>query len=219
MTGKKNLIKNKNKISSFIKDNLNLLVDESLSRVVLLKIGADELKQSKKKELFESIFSQPFELDEEKKISIKRKLAEIDKNTESLSDMIARSSKLIMASTASVIKKTETDIYATMSKIVDRIEKIEKSNNLYALTMACSEEIDNLTINENLLVSKNVDYYRLSTQQAQLQLFVDGILQTNDTADKGDYLLTLDENRNVVVTFHEIVHEGATISIFAVKSR
>ena len=128
-------------------------------------------------------------------------------------------SKLIMASTTSVIKKTETDIYATMSKIVDRIEKIEKSNNLYALTMACSEEIDNLTINENLLVSKNVDYYRLSTQQAQLQLFVDGILQTNDTADKGDYLLTLDENCNVVVAFHEIVHEGATISIFAVKSR
>ena len=213
------MIKNKNKISSFIKDNLTLLVDESLSRVVLLKISADELKQSKKKELFESIFSQPFELDEEKKISIKRKLAEIDKNTESLSDMIARSSKLIMASTTSVIKKTETDIYATMSKIVDRIEKIEKSNNLYALTMACSEEIDNLTINENLLVSKNVDYYRLSTQQAQLQLFVDGILQTNDTADKGDYLLTLDENCNVVVTFHEIVHEGATISIFAVKSR
>lgn len=213
------MIKNKNKISSFIKDNLNLLVDESLSRVVLLKISADELKQSKKKELFESIFSQPFELDEEKKISIKRKLAEIDKSTESLSDMIARSSKLIMASTTSVIKKTETDIYATMSKIVDRIEKIEKSNNLYALTMACSEEIDNLTINENLLVSKNVDYYRLSTQQAQLQLFVDGILQTNDTADKGDYLLTLDENCNVVVTFHEIVHEGATISIFAVKSR
>ena len=213
------MTKNKNNISSFIKDNLNLLVDESLSRVVLLKISADELKQSKKKELFESIFSQPFELDEEKKISIKRKLAEIDKSTESLSDMIARSSKLIMASTTSVIKKTETDIYATMSKIVDRIEKIEKSNNLYALTMACSEEIDNLTINENLLVSKNVDYYRLSTQQAQLQLFVDGILQTNDTADKGDYLLTLDENCNVVVAFHEIVHEGATISIFAVKSR
>lgn len=219
MTGKKNLIKNKNKISSFIKDNLNLLVDESLSRVVLLKISADELKQSKKKELFESIFSQPFELDEEKKISIKRKLAEIDKNTESLSDMIARSSKLIMASTTSVIKKTETEIYATMSKIVDRIEKIEKSNNLYALTMICSEEIDNFTINENLLVSKNVDYYRLGTQQAQLQLFVDGILQTNDTADKGDYLLTLDENSNVVVAFHEIVPDGATISIFAVKSR
>jgi hypothetical protein len=219
LTGKKNLIKNKNKISSFIKDNLNLLVDESLSRVVLLKISADELKQSKKKELFESIFSQPFELDEEKKISIKRKLAEIDKNTESLSDMIARSSKLIMTSTTSVIKKAETDIYATMSKIVDRIEKIEKSNNLYALTMICSEEIDNLTISENLLVSKNVDYYNLGVQQAQLQLFVDGILQTNDTADKGDYLLTLDENSNVVVAFHEIVPDGATISIFAVKSR
>lgn len=219
MTGKKNLIKNKNKISSFLKDNLNLLVDESLSRVVLLKISADELKQSKKKELFESMFSQPFELDEEKKISIKRKLAEIDKNTESLSDMIARSSKLIMASTTSVIKKAETDIYATMSKIVDRIEKIEKSNNLYALTMICSEEIDNLTISEKLLVGKNVDYYNLGVQQAQLQLFVDGILQTNDTADKGDYLLTLDENSNVVVAFHEIVPDGATISIFAVKSR
>lgn len=213
------MIKNKNKISSFLKDNLNLLVDESLSRVVLLKISADELKQSKKKELFESMFSQPFELDEEKKISIKRKLAEIDKNTESLSDMIARSSKLIMASTTSVIKKAETDIYATMSKIVDRIEKIEKSNNLYALTMICSEEIDNLTISEKLLVGKNVDYYNLGVQQAQLQLFVDGILQTNDTADKGDYLLTLDENSNVVVAFHEIVPDGATISIFAVKSR
>jgi len=213
------LIKNKNKISSFLKDNLNLLVDESLSRIVLLKIGAEELKQSKKKELFESIFSQPFELDEEKKISIKRKLTEIDKNTESLSDMITRSSKLIMASTTSVIKKTETDIYATMSKIVDRIEKIEKSNNLYALTMICSEEIDSLTINENLLVSKNVDYYSLGAQQAQLQLFVDGILQTNDTADKGDYLLALDEDCNVVVSFHEMVPDGATISIFAVKSR
>ena len=124
-----------------------------------------------------------------------------------------------MASTTSVIKKAETDIYATMSKIVDRIEKIEKSNNLYALTMICSEEIDNLTISEKLLVGKNVDYYNLGVQQAQLQLFVDGILQTNDTADKGDYLLTLDENSNVVVAFHEIVPDGATISIFAVKSR
>ena len=213
------MIKNKNKIRNFAKDRLNLIVNETLSSVVLFKLGIDELKEEKKKDIFELLFSSSFELDENKKISIQSSLTEIEENTESLKNMLSKSSQLIMSSSASIIKRLETDIYASMSNIVDRIEKIEESDNLYSMTIICKEETENLIITENLQVKKNIDYYKLNKQQSQLQLFVNGILQTNDTADKGDYLLMNDENDNIVTLFHEILPIGSTISIFAVKSR
>jgi hypothetical protein len=219
LTGKRNLIKNKNKIRNFAKDRLNLIVNETLSNVVLFKLGIDELKEEKKKDIFELLFSSSFELDENKKISIQSSLTEIEENTESLKSMLSKSSQLIMSSSASIIKRLETDIYASMSNIIDRIEKIEESDNLYSMTVICKEETENLIITENLQVKKNIDYYKLNKQQSQLQLFVNGILQINDTADKGDYLLMNDENDNIVTLFHEILPIGSTISIFAVKSR
>ena len=219
MTGKRNLIKNKNKIRNFAKDRLNLIVNETLSNVVLFKLGIDELKEEKKKDIFELLFSSSFELDENKKISIQSSLTEIEENTESLKNMLSKSSQLIMSSSASIIKRLETDIYASMSNIVDRIEKIEESDNLYSMTIICKEETENLIITENLQVKKNIDYYKLNKQQSQLQLFVNGILQINDTVDKGDYLLMNDENDNIVILFHEILPIRSTISIFAVKSR
>ena len=219
MTGKRNLIKNKNKIRNFAKDRLNLIVNETLSSVVLFKLGIDELKEEKKKDIFELLFSSSFELDENKKISIQSSLTEIEENTESLKNMLSKSSQLIMSSSASIIKRLETDIYASMSNIVDRIEKIEESDNLYSMTIICKEETENLIITENLQVKKNIDYYKLNKQQSQLQLFVNGILQINDTVDKGDYLLMNDENDNIVILFHEILPIRSTISIFAVKSR
>jgi hypothetical protein len=219
LTGKRNLIKNKNKIRNFAKDRLNLIVNETLSNVVLFKLGIDELKEEKKKDIFELLFSSSFELDENKKISIQSSLTEIEENTESLKSMLSKSSQLIMSSSASIIKRLETDIYASMSNIIDRIEKIEESCNLYSMTVICKEETENLIITENLQVKKNIDYYKLNKQQSQLQLFVNGILQINDTADKGDYLLMNDENDNIVTLFHEILPIGSTISIFAVKSR
>ncbi len=219
MTGKRNLIKNKNKIRNFAKDRLNLIVNETLSSVVLFKLGIDELKEEKKKDIFELLFSSSFELDENKKISIQSSLTEIEENTESLKNMLSKSSQLIMSSSASIIKRLETDIYASMSNIVDRIEKIEESDNLYSMTIICKEETENLIITENLQVKKNIDYYKLNKQQSQLQLFVNGILQINDTVDKGDYLLMNDENDNIVILFHEILPIRSTISIFAIKSR
>ena len=213
------MIKNKNKIRNFAKDRLNLIVNETLSSVVLFKLGIDELKEEKKKDIFELLFSSSFELDENKKISIQSSLTEIEENTESLKSMLSKSSQLIMSSSASIIKRLETDIYASMSNIVDRIEKIEESDNLYSMTIICKEETENLIITENLQVKKNIDYYKLNKQQSQLQLFINGILQINDTADKGDYLLMNDENDNIVTLFHEILPIGSTISIFAVKSR
>ena len=219
MTGKRNLIKNKNKIRNFAKDRLNLIVNETLSNVVLFKLGIDELKEEKKKDIFELLFSSSFELDENKKISIQSSLTEIEENTESLKSMLSKSSQLIMSSSASIIKRLETDIYASMSNIVDRIEKIEESDSLYSMTIICKEETENIIITENLQVKKNIDYYKLNKQQSQLQLFVNGILQINDTVDKGDYLLMNDENDNIVTLFHEILPIGSTISIFAVKSR
>ena len=219
MTGKRNLIKNKNKIRNFAKDRLNLIVNETLSNVVLFKLGIDELKEEKKKDIFELLFSSSFELDENKKISIQSSLTEIEENTESLKNMLSKSSQLIMSSSASIIKRLETDIYASMSNIVDRIEKIEESDSLYSMTIICKEETENIIITENLQVKKNIDYYKLNKQQSQLQLFVNGILQINDTVDKGDYLLMNDENDNIVTLFHEILPIGSTISIFAVKSR
>ena len=219
MTGKIKLIKNKNKIRNFAKDRLNLIVNETLSSVVLFKLGIDELKEEKKKDIFELLFSSSFELDENKKISIQSSLTEIEENTESLKNMLSKSSQLIMSSSASIIKRLETDIYASMSNIVDRIEKIEESDNLYSMTIICKEETENLIITENLQVKKNIDYYKLNKQQSQLQLFVNGILQINDTVDKGDYLLMNDENDNIVILFHEILPIRSTISIFAIKSR
>jgi len=219
LTGKRNLIKNKNKIRNFAKDRLNLIVNETLSNVVLFKLGIDELKEEKKKDIFELLFSSSFELDENKKISIQSSLTEIEENTESLKSMLSKSSQLIMSSSASIIKRLETDIYASMSNIVDRIEKIEESDSLYSMTIICKEETENIIITENLQVKKNIDYYKLNKQQSQLQLFVNGILQINDTVDKGDYLLMNDENDNIVTLFHEILPIGSTISIFAVKSR
>jgi len=213
------LIKNKNKIRNFAKDRLNLIVNETLSNVVLFKLGIDELKEEKKKDIFELLFSSSFELDENKKISIQSSLTEIEENTESLKNMLSKSSQLIMSSSASIIKRLETDIYASMSNIVDRIEKIEESDSLYSMTIICKEETENIIITENLQVKKNIDYYKLNKQQSQLQLFVNGILQINDTVDKGDYLLMNDENDNIVTLFHEILPIGSTISIFAVKSR
>lgn len=213
------MIKNKNKIRNFAKDRLNLIVNETLSSVVLFKLGIDELKEEKKKDIFELLFSSSFELDENKKISIQSSLTEIEENTESLKNMLSKSSQLIMSSSASIIKRLETDIYASMSNIVDRIEKIEESDNLYSMTIICKEETENLIITENLQVKKNIDYYKLNKQQSQLQLFVNGILQINDTVDKGDYLLMNDENDNIVILFHEILPIRSTISIFAVKSR
>jgi len=213
------LIKNKNKIRNFAKDRLNLIVNETLSNVVLFKLGIDELKEEKKKDIFELLFSSSFELDENKKISIQSSLTEIEENTESLKSMLSKSSQLIMSSSASIIKRLETDIYASMSNIVDRIEKIEESDSLYSMTIICKEETENIIITENLQVKKNIDYYKLNKQQSQLQLFVNGILQINDTVDKGDYLLMNDENDNIVTLFHEILPIGSTISIFAVKSR
>lgn len=213
------MIKNKNKIRNFAKDRLNLIVNETLSSVVLFKLGIDELKEEKKKDIFELLFSSSFELDENKKISIQSSLTEIEENTESLKNMLSKSSQLIMSSSASIIKRLETDIYASMSNIVDRIEKIEESDNLYSMTIICKEETENLIITENLQVKKNIDYYKLNKQQSQLQLFVNGILQINDTVDKGDYLLMNDENDNIVILFHEILPIRSTISIFAIKSR
>ena len=213
------MIKNKNKIRNFAKDRLNLIVNETLSNVVLFKLGIDELKEEKKKDIFELLFSSSFELDENKKISIQSSLTEIEENTESLKSMLSKSSQLIMSSSASIIKRLETDIYASMSNIVDRIEKIEESDSLYSMTIICKEETENIIITENLQVKKNIDYYKLNKQQSQLQLFVNGILQINDTVDKGDYLLMNDENDNIVTLFHEILPIGSTISIFAVKSR
>ena len=60
----------KNKINNFIKDNLNLLVNETLSNIVLLKIKLEEEKQRKKKQAVEKFFSESFSLDNDNKISI-----------------------------------------------------------------------------------------------------------------------------------------------------
>jgi hypothetical protein len=213
------LTKNKNKIRNFAKDKLNLFVDESLSRLVLLKIDIDELKQEKKKDIVELFFNSSFELDENKKISIQKSLTEIEENTELLKEMLSKSSQIILSSSTSAINRLETSIYASLTNIVDRIEKVEESSNLHAMTLICKEETDKLIITENLQVKKSLDYYKLNKQQSQFQLFISGILQINDTADKGDYLLMIDENDNIVVLFHELIPPESTISIFAVKSR
>ena len=230
MTGKKNLIKNKNKISSFIKDNLNAAINESLSRVVLFKIELDEFKQEKKKNMFESLFSTAFEIDENEKISIKSTLSELEDNTEELKITLSQSSQMIMSAATTTIKRLETDVYKTLSNIVDRIERtevrtearikdLEEFNSMHAITFMCSEETEKVVIKDNLKVKQYTDYHELDKQQAMFQLFVGGLLQINDTADKGDYILTLDENNDLIAFFHEMIPEETTISIFAIKSR
>jgi len=226
LIGKKNLIKNKNKITSFVKDNLNMIVNESLSRIVLFKIDIDELKQEKKKDMFELFFSPTFEIDENKKISIKSTIAELEDNTEELKIMLSKSSQMIMSAATTTIKRLETDIYASLTNIVDRIERseeriknVEEFNSMHAITFICNEETDKVVIKDNLKVKQHIDYHKLNKQQALFQLFIGGLLQINDTADKGDYILTLDENNNLVAFFHEMIPEETTISIFAIKSR
>lgn len=217
MTGKKNLTKNK--IRNFAKDRIGLIVNETISTIDLIELNIEEIKQEKKKDIFELFFNSSFELDENKKISIQGSLSKIEENTELLKRMLSKSSQLIMSSSTSIIKRLETDIYASLTNIVDRIEKIEAGNYLYAMTLICKEETDNLIIKENLQVKKYLDYYKLAKQQSQFQLFVNGMLQVNDTVDKGDYLLMRDENDNIVILFHELLPVKSTISIFAVKSR
>jgi len=217
LTGKKNLIKNK--IRNFAKDRIDFIAKEALSNVVLLKMNVEERKQEKKKDMFELFFNSSFELDENKKISIQGSLDKIEENTELLKIMLSKSSQLIMSTSTSIIKRLETDIYASLTNIVDRIEKIEAGDYLHAMTIICKEETGNLTIKENLQVKNHLDYFKLSKQQSQFQLFVNGILQINDTVDKGDYLLMLNENNNIVILFHELLPVKTTISIFAVKSR
>ena len=217
MTGKKNLTKNK--IRNFAKDRIGLIVNEAISTIDLIELNIEEIKQEKKKDIFELFFNSSFELDENKKISIQGSLSKIEENTELLKSMLSKSSQLIMSSSTSIIKRLETDIYASLTNIVDRIEKIEAGNYLYAMTLICKEETDNLIIKENLQVKKYLDYYKLAKQQSQFQLFVNGMLQVNDTVDKGDYLLMRDENDNIVILFHELLPVKSTISIFAVKSR
>jgi hypothetical protein len=230
LTGKKNLIKNKNKISSFIKDNLNAVINESLSRVVLFKIELDEFKQEKKKNMFESLFSTAFEIDENEKISIKSTLSELEDNTEELKITLSQSSQMIMSAATTTIKRLETDVYKTLSNIVDRIERtevrtearikdLEEFNSMHAITFMCSEETEKVVIKDNLKVKQYTDYHELDKQQAMFQLFVGGLLQINDTADKGDYILSLDENNDLVAFFHEMIPAETTISIFAIKSR
>ena len=230
MTGKKNLIKNKNKISSFIKDNLNAAINESLSRVVLFKIELDEFKQEKKKNMFESLFSTAFEIDENEKISIKSTLSELEDNTEELKITLSQSSQMIMSAATTTIKRLETDVYKTLSNIVDRIERtevrtearikdLEEFNSMHAITFMCSEETEKVVIKDNLKVKQYTDYHELDKQQAMFQLFVGGLLQINDTADKGDYILNLNENNDHIAFFHEMIPEETTISIFEIKSR
>lgn len=224
------MIKNKNKISSFIKDNLNAAINESLSRVVLFKIELDEFKQEKKKNMFESLFSTAFEIDENEKISIKSTLSELEDNTEELKITLSQSSQMIMSAATTTIKRLETDVYKTLSNIVDRIERtevrtearikdLEEFNSMHAITFMCSEETEKVVIKDNLKVKQYTDYHELDKQQAMFQLFVGGLLQINDTADKGDYILTLDENNDLIAFFHEMIPEETTISIFAIKSR
>ena len=209
----------KNKIRNFAKDRIGLIVNETISTIDLIELNIEEIKQEKKKDIFELFFNSSFELDENKKISIQGSLSKIEENTELLKRMLSKSSQLIMSSSTSIIKRLETDIYASLTNIVDRIEKIEAGNYLYAMTLICKEETDNLIIKENLQVKKYLDYYKLAKQQSQFQLFVNGMLQVNDTVDKGDYLLMRDENDNIVILFHELLPVKSTISIFAVKSR
>tara|TARA_R110001599_G_scaffold93873_1_gene244538 strand:- start:242 stop:877 length:636 start_codon:yes stop_codon:yes gene_type:complete len=209
----------KNKIRNFAKDRIGLIVNDAISTIDLLELNIEEIKQEKKKDIFELFFNSSFELDENKKISIQGSLSKIEENTELLKSMLSKSSQLIMSSSTSIIKRLETDIYASLTNIVDRIEKIEAGNYLYAMTLICKEETDNLIIKENLQVKKHLDYYKLAKQQSQFQLFVNGMLQVNDTVDKGDYLLMRDENDNIVILFHELLPVKSTISIFAVKSR
>lgn len=219
------MTKNKNKITNFVKDSLNSVINESLSRIVLFKIDVDELKQEKKKEIFESFFSPSFEIDENKKISINKALAEIDSSAEELKTMLSKSSQMIMAAATTTIKRLETDIYASLTNIVDRIEtseerikNVEELNNMHAITFICSEETEKIVIKENLKVKHHISYHKLNKQQTLFQLFVGGMLQINDTADKGDYILSLDENSELVAHFHEMIPAETTISIFAIKS-
>lgn len=220
------MTKNKNKITSFVKDNLNAVINESLSRVVLFKIELDEFKQEKKKNMFESLFSTNFEIDENEKISIKSTLSGLEDNTEELKTMLSQSSQMIMTAATTTIKRLEIDVYKTLSNIVDRIERTEarikaseEFNSMHAITFMCSEETEKVVIKENLKVKQWIDYHELNKQQATFQIFVGGLLQINDTVDKGDYMLSLDENNDLVAFFHEMIPAETTISIFAIKSR
>ena len=137
---------------------------------------------------------------------------------------------MIMSAATTTIKRLETDVYKTLSNIVDRIERtevrtearikdLEEFNSMHAITFMCSEETEKVVIKDNLKVKQYTDYHELDKQQAMFQLFVGGLLQINDTADKGDYILTLDENNDLIAFFHEMIPEETTISIFAIKSR
>jgi len=207
----------KNKINNFIKDNLNLLVNETLSNIVLLKIKLEEEKQRKKKQAVEKFFSESFSLDNDNKISIQHNTSELEQEINNIKETLTQTSNIASSAILS-IKKLETDAYATMSKIVDKIDRLGNKKEPTAIVLTCGSETDTIQIKENLYVKKCLDYNKLSEQQAVFQLFLDGILQVNDTADKGDYLLMVNENNNIAVLFHEAIPAGTSISIFAIKS-
>ena len=151
----------KNKINSAIKDNLNLLVNEALSGIVLLNIKLEEVKQLKKKQAVEKFFGKSFELNKDNKISIEGKISELNKNISDIKESLLKTSDMA-ASAISSVKKLETNAYATMSKIVDKIDKLDNKKTLQAIVMTCNDETDKIQIKENLHVKKFLDYKKLS---------------------------------------------------------
>lgn len=233
-----------------IKNKANIILDETLSRMIIFRLDIEELKVKKKKEVIDMILGTRFEIDKNKSTSVKSLINKIENDIEITKKLSYDTKKNISNETNSIVKNLEIKIYSSLTKILDKIELLEKNKNdttervysslskivdrldsvekklkssrdelkLYSKTFFCKSNTSAIVIKEHLEVKKYLDYHKLDIQQSLFQVYVEGILQINDTIDKGDYMLTKNDNDELVVVFHETITTEATISIFSVKS-
>jgi hypothetical protein len=99
------------------------------------------------------------------------------------------------------------------------VKSIKRREDDLTIVLYAKKDVSSLIIEDSLLVREYFNDVKKNRQMSVFKLFLDGMLQTNDHPDNGDYSLSLSKEKDTIsINFYDDIEAGSQIVIFAVKA-